>query len=565
MPPKKSKIKKQKTKTARKINKKKTPKKSKNKSPKITTQAAPVAKGSRVNQKKASDRPRLVAHREHLSQVFFGEGESFQSGSYPIQAGLQATFPWLFSQAQNYEHYKFRRLALEYVPSCSTSTSGRIMTTFVMDVTAYPFIDLDEQFDYSGTKVIQPWMAQYHTLPNSSPPKYLNRSAGVGGDLHLYDQATLVWSAEPGSIIPESKLVFGDIYLDYEVEFWTPKAAASDEVATTMSISNSEVAVNTHSPLGFINGNLSNPPTKDQYSSTANNAGIAFGNNIVTSETETHTILTIYPPEGTASVIMTEHLQFGDTKFGTVNPVGDLVSNVTNVGYPNKVGTAQQTGDSYFSTPTGANYFHQLDGSVWWDLIDPALPIILSYASAGTPISPAAGAFLKFTCNYLSARVREYLISTPNAPMDDYKRHWRFKAQVDPNRDKFLEHANSIYASHKRTIGHAFIRTNKGSYPVRRRQKLIIVPPPSYDHLYGDYREKKRETESSEKETRIIRDVLRERKVSEDEDYQVVTSGLGFKSLGQPPILTKTSSAAAAQASAGWFDSLARSKSPGKF
>lgn len=219
---------------------------------------APVNMGTQL----FSGRPRftansshsiVVAHRELLGDVygrtlFTIDGDN----QIRINPGLDVAFPWLGSIARKFESYHFRRLDFCYEPYCPTSTPGRVYMAMDYDVNDVAPVTKSELTSYNGCVQSQAWMPSRlvcdpRDINKMCKERYTRGSAiSAVADLKTYDVGTFflgTYAANPNAT------AWGDLFIEYEVELFTPQAAI-DEIAENSSKISSGGTVSKTAPFG---------------------------------------------------------------------------------------------------------------------------------------------------------------------------------------------------------------------------------------------------------------------------------------------------------------------------
>lgn len=196
---------------------------------------APVVRGFRtVNQTKNSIRIRRTEPMMDL------EGTAlFRYHHWHINPGRSKRFPWLSKVANNYETYKYNSLKFMYIPSCPTSTTGRIDMA----------IDYDAQDDNSSLSTIQIlqfagatsgplWdrlTVQANMSSMNTKSKFFTRDLSVptGMDTKTYDCCQLVVSTIGG---PDS--ITGMLWVEYDVTLYTPQVMSTFPTSTQTATPN---------------------------------------------------------------------------------------------------------------------------------------------------------------------------------------------------------------------------------------------------------------------------------------------------------------------------------------
>ena len=75
----------------------------------------------------------LISHREYVGDIFAPPAatvDEFTIQAFPLNPGLEQTFPWLSQIAQNYEEYELKQCVFEFVSTVQdiNSTNGQVGT-----------------------------------------------------------------------------------------------------------------------------------------------------------------------------------------------------------------------------------------------------------------------------------------------------------------------------------------------------------------------------------------------------------------------------------------------------
>lgn len=194
--------------------------------PKPKPKAAPVAVSQRLVAAKAQTRQTknsvIVSHRELISSSVLGSTSFYNAGEFRLNPGDSTTFPWLSTQAAQYEMYRFRKLVFEYVPFVSTSTAGDVLIVPEYDSTSPAPSSEQAAYDHLGAVIDSCWQSiacklnpgDLHAL---GPRKYV-RQGNVLGDRKTFDSGTLYVFTNNQS----GSSAIGKLFVTYEVEFFTP-------------------------------------------------------------------------------------------------------------------------------------------------------------------------------------------------------------------------------------------------------------------------------------------------------------------------------------------------------
>ena len=181
----------------------------------------------------------LVQHEEYLSDVFGPAANTFSNVAYPINPGLEGTFPWLAQIAQNYDEYTIHQLMYTYRSSIApigASGTGQVGT--VIMATQYnadepPFTEKSTMLQYAGARsarVIDGMIQGVECNPNLSsgaPGKYTRAGPTLPNqDIKTYDLGVFNMAVTdvPATYTGQS---IGELYVSYTVELRKPKLFAS--------------------------------------------------------------------------------------------------------------------------------------------------------------------------------------------------------------------------------------------------------------------------------------------------------------------------------------------------
>lgn len=179
----------------------------------------------------------MVSHREYVGDIFAPPTASvsdFTIQSFPLNPGLEQTFPWLSQIAQNYEEYELGQCVFEFVSTVQdiNSANGQVGTI----ITATQYNPSEEDF------TDKPAMAAYaHSVSGKSTdnqnhgvecdPSKLSGSKGkyiranpvmTGEDLKTYDHGRFQLATHN---IPAAMAsgTLGELYVVYTVKLRKPK------------------------------------------------------------------------------------------------------------------------------------------------------------------------------------------------------------------------------------------------------------------------------------------------------------------------------------------------------
>lgn len=174
----------------------------------------------------------IIRHREYVGDI--AGTVSFTNRNFPINPGLNGTFPWLSQVAAAFEQYRFRGMIWEFKSTSADSVINAQpnvgMGTVVM-ATQYNSLDPGftnkiemENYEYANSSkpavsFIHPVECALNQTPNT--PLYVRTGAiPADADERLYDMgnfnvATSGLAADGG--------VIGELWVTFEIELFKPK------------------------------------------------------------------------------------------------------------------------------------------------------------------------------------------------------------------------------------------------------------------------------------------------------------------------------------------------------
>jgi len=191
-----------------------------------------------------------IKHRELISSVLGSVSFTVQS-SFSINPGLSATFPWLSTQAQGWEQYRFNKLKFCYYTRTGSTTPGSVI--LVPDYDAADAAPSSEQIASAYRDVVEevPWVEEFTCtldpqamFPNG-PKKFIRVGALASNlDVKTYDAANFYVCTIDGTAIN-----WGKIWVEYDIDFFVPQlppsgalsSVAFGKVVANGSISNTAI------------------------------------------------------------------------------------------------------------------------------------------------------------------------------------------------------------------------------------------------------------------------------------------------------------------------------------
>jgi len=198
---------------------------------------APVSESSRIVSRQAVQKRVLakksgvtgqrVKNKELINASVAGsttwtlQGPSASQGYYSINPGILAA--WLAIIAPQYEQYYIHDMGFEFVPTCSTATSGDVQMMIDYDASDPSPTSEVQMVDHAGAVTDSCWKRLSIKLKPSEVAcfgrkKYV-RSCAVAGDIKTFDSGKFYLSTNNQS----GTSVIGKLYVTYDVEFFVPQ------------------------------------------------------------------------------------------------------------------------------------------------------------------------------------------------------------------------------------------------------------------------------------------------------------------------------------------------------
>nr|QXP07869.1 MAG: putative capsid protein [Arizlama virus] len=186
-----------------------------------------------VNQTEDLSGDIILSHREFLGNVTaIGTGLStpsaFTIASYPLNVGLQPSFPWLSQLAQNFTLYEPEGMIFEYVPNSgelgSTSNAlGKVVMATQYDPDAPNFTSAIQMENYDYANACKPSEHMIHgveTDPNKRATKELYVRTGPSAKSKVFtDIGTFQIATEglPVNVLAGTVINIGELWVAYKV------------------------------------------------------------------------------------------------------------------------------------------------------------------------------------------------------------------------------------------------------------------------------------------------------------------------------------------------------------
>lgn len=179
----------------------------------------------------ASDgRGTVVRHREYICDIST-PGAAFNIQGFPINAGLNSTFPWLSALAANFEQYCVRGMVFEFKSSSadalnSTNTAlGQVIMCTQYNSIAAPFSNKAQMENHEFCTSGKPAQSILHPIEcarGETPVSCLytrNSNIPSTADQRMYDMGVM-YIATSGQ---QAASVIGELWVTYDIELLKPQ------------------------------------------------------------------------------------------------------------------------------------------------------------------------------------------------------------------------------------------------------------------------------------------------------------------------------------------------------
>lgn len=179
-----------------------------------------LSRSAKITQLKDSVR---IVHRELVAGVTGSLAYAVPT-TLALNPGLPASFPWLSTQAQGWERYRFNRLKYCFFTRASSATAGSVM--LIPDYDASDSAPLSELIGSSYEDVSEdvPWKDIVCDLRPSAlhaigPSKFVRVGAlAANQDIKTYDAGNLFVATLDGAVTS-----WGKLWVEYDVTLMTPQ------------------------------------------------------------------------------------------------------------------------------------------------------------------------------------------------------------------------------------------------------------------------------------------------------------------------------------------------------
>lgn len=192
-------------------------------------------KGARVTASRESCR---VVHREFVANLT-GSATFTVANTFAVNPGVAATFPWLSGIAQNWETYRFRYLRLCYYTRTGSNIPGSVIMAHDPDSSDAAPVSEQVMTTYEACEEDAPWkdiclQMRSLALHDLGPRKFVRTGAlAANQDIKLYDSGNVFVATVDGTAVS-----WGKLWLEYDVEFYTPQLPPAGVPALSGSLVN---------------------------------------------------------------------------------------------------------------------------------------------------------------------------------------------------------------------------------------------------------------------------------------------------------------------------------------
>jgi len=196
------------------------------------------------------ERCTVIVHKEYIADVItgsnlVGSSTAFNSVSYDINPGLNTTFPWLNSLAQNYEQYLVQGMIFEFktnsamaVSSTNTALGTVIMATQYNSLSTQ-FVNKQQMENYEYSQSCVPCESAMH--PVECDPKqtacnglfYVRVPIAKPGDLRLYDIGRFTIATQG---MQAANVNIGELWVTYKICMLKPRLSTTTFPPTLHSV-----------------------------------------------------------------------------------------------------------------------------------------------------------------------------------------------------------------------------------------------------------------------------------------------------------------------------------------
>jgi len=294
---------------------------------------------------KGTRKPRI----EHLGNgnTLFSHEEFFYTSApasanftvaplFSVNPGMASLFPWLSSEAYNFEKYHIRRLTLKYVARVSSNSSGSVMLVPDYDP-ADPAPNCEsDAMQYTGGKDNSNWKSFEIKFDCSLQPKgglFLRSGPLLPNlDIKLYDAGNLYICTEGLAA------TLGKLWVDYSIELIKPQANPGHVgMNATVDLQGGGTSAAPFGAAPYVPGNgvtgyILNPGTNlsSVVNQTLQLANIIAGREYFLNASFVGTVLAIGAPTYGTGLVGVSSLNVGNAGATAINAAYSFIGGATN-------------------------------------------------------------------------------------------------------------------------------------------------------------------------------------------------------------------------------------------
>jgi hypothetical protein len=168
-----------------------------------------------------------IRHRELCLGLIPGAVSFTIDNTLRANPGLPLTFPWLATQAANWEQYAVHSLKFEYIPICSTATAGDVYLIPEYDVSNAAPITETQAANLLGMVTTSCWNSMVLSCDRAAMmalgPRRFIRNGNIAGDLKTFDVMKLYVC----TVNQANTATVGKLFVEYDIELFIPDSAPS--------------------------------------------------------------------------------------------------------------------------------------------------------------------------------------------------------------------------------------------------------------------------------------------------------------------------------------------------
>lgn len=174
----------------------------------------------------------IIRHKEYIGDI--GPSSLFAVSHFPLNPGMDQTFPWLSQIAMAFTEYKWRGMIFTFKTTSSdlvTSTNpslGTVIMSTDYNAAEEPFEDKRTMENYEFTTSSKPSLSFVHAIEceknQTAHPTLYTRDGPppLNADIRLYDIGSFAIATQGMQSTVETATI-GELWCSYEIEFLKPR------------------------------------------------------------------------------------------------------------------------------------------------------------------------------------------------------------------------------------------------------------------------------------------------------------------------------------------------------